>query len=434
MSTAVTSRAPRWAAATASAPLPVHRSSTEARGATVASRSHSASIHVSLSGRKTPGGTSSRTRRFISSPALRQTNVSVPDAHQLRAIFDAPGPLTVAVEDELMLLDPESFDLVPRGPEVLEALGEDPRFKLELPASQLEIVLPPLDGADQAARALAEARALLTRRAAPFARPAALALHPFAATEGPLNVGERYARIERRYGAVARRQLLCALQVHVAVRGADRALAVHDALRSHLPALAALAAAAPFHGDRDTGFASYRPHVADLLPRHGIPPALGSWEAYAAELRALPEPGQWWWDVRPHPLHGTLEIRVADAQASVADAEAIIAVVHALVAWLTARHDAVDLPPVAPTAPLAAERESAARDGLASRAGERAGALLEELGPVAAGLGGTPGLERARAILAAGGAPVWHRAVAEQAGIRGLTREIADRFTAASSG
>ena len=90
-----------------------------------------------------------------------------------------------------MLLDPQSLDLVTRAPEVLAALGDDPRFKLELPASQLEIVLPPLDGADQAARALAEARALLARRAAPIARPAALALHPFAATEGPLNTDER---------------------------------------------------------------------------------------------------------------------------------------------------------------------------------------------------------------------------------------------------
>src|SRR5207247_1747423 len=146
-------------------------------------------------------------------------------------------------------------------------------FKLELPASQLEIMLPPLSGADAAAAALADARAALVARAAPLARPAALALHPFAATEGRLNTGERHKRIERRYGALARRQLLCALQVHVAVRGAERALAVHDALRGHLPALTALTAAAPFHGGRDTGHASWRPQVADLLPRHGIPPA-----------------------------------------------------------------------------------------------------------------------------------------------------------------
>src|SRR4051794_11578992 len=224
-----------------------------------------------------------------------------------------------------MLLDSETLDLAQLAPDVLAACGGDARFKLELPASQLEIVLPPLAGAAEAARALASARAALVRHAAALATPAALALHPFAAAEGPLNVGPRYARIEDRYGAVARRQLLCALQIHVAVRGADRALAVHDALRGHLPALAALAAAAPFHGGRDTGYASYRPEVADLLPRHGIPPALGSWHAHAEQLRALPEPGQWWWDLRPHPLHGTLELRVPDAQASVADAGAIIA-------------------------------------------------------------------------------------------------------------
>ena len=261
-----------------------------------------------------------------------------------------------------------------------------------------------------------------------LATPAALALHPFAAVDGPLNLGPRYARIEDLYGPVARRQLLCALQIHVAVRGADRALAVHDAVRTYLPALAALAAAAPFHGGRDTGYASFRPEVADLLPRHGIPPALGSWEAYAAELRRVAEPGQWWWDVRPHVAHGTLEIRTPDAQASVEDAEAIIAVVHALVAWLAARHDAGERLDVAPTGVLDAERAAAARQGLRSPAGERLVALLDELEPVAAGLGGARGLARARAIVAAGGASDEHRAIAAAGGLRALTAELAARF------
>ena len=371
---------------------------------------------------------------YLSSPALRQTNASAPKAQQLRARFDAPAPLTVGVEDELMLLDPRTLDLAPLAPDVLAACAGDRRFKLELPASQLEIVLPPLAGADEAARELAAARAALAERAAPLAVPAALALHPFAATEGPLNVGARYAQIERLYGPVARRQLLCALQAHVAVRGADRALAVHDALRGHLPALFALAAAAPFHGGRDTGYASFRAEVADLLPRHGIPPALGSWEAYARELRALPEPGHWWWDVRPHVLHGTLEVRVPDAQASVEDAEAIIAVVHALAAWLAARHDAGERLGVPPTDVLAAERAAAARDGLRSPAGERLSALLDELEPVAAGLGGARGLARARAIVAAGGAPDEHRALAAAGGLHGLVAELAARFARARAG
>ena len=99
--------------------------------------------------------------RHLSSPALRQTVVPAPGAEALRALFDAPAPLTIGVEDEFMLLDPETLDLVPRAAEVLAAVADDARFKLELPASQLEIVLPPLGGADAAAAALADARAAL---------------------------------------------------------------------------------------------------------------------------------------------------------------------------------------------------------------------------------------------------------------------------------
>src|SRR2546430_175876 len=118
-------------------------------------------------------------RACISSPALRQTNASAPDADQLRRLFDAPAPLTVGLEEELMLLHPATLDLVPLAPDVLAACDGDPRFKLELPASQLEIMLPPLGGADEAAAALAAARAQLAERAQPLATPHALALHPF---------------------------------------------------------------------------------------------------------------------------------------------------------------------------------------------------------------------------------------------------------------
>src|SRR6185503_11122575 len=126
----------------------------------------------------------------------------------------------------------------------------------------------------------------------------------------------------------------------VAIRGADRALAVHDALRSFLPELGALAANAPLYGGQDTGLASARPPVSALLPRQGIPPALGSWAAYAEALRVVRDASRWWWELRPHPVHGTLEIRVPDAQATVADAAGVAAVGHTLAVWLAERHDA----------------------------------------------------------------------------------------------
>ena len=145
---------------------------------------------------------------------------------------------------------------------------------------------------------------------------------------------------------MARRQLVCALQVHVAVGGADRTLAVYNALREHLPELAALAANAPFHAGADTGLASIRPKISEGLPRQGIPPAFASWEELAAELRwgrtagALPELALWWWELRPHLSHGTLELRVPDAQTTIAEAAAVAAVGQALVVRLAERHDA----------------------------------------------------------------------------------------------
>ena len=131
-----------------------------------------------------------------------------------------------------MLLDPETLDLAPVAPEVLARLGGDPRFKLELPASQLEIALPPARSvAGAGARSWRAARRELARAAEGLALVAGAGLHPFAPAEGAMNAGERYERIVREYGSVARRQLVFAFQVHVAVGGADRTLAVYNALR-----------------------------------------------------------------------------------------------------------------------------------------------------------------------------------------------------------
>ena len=176
-----------------------------------------------------------------------------------------------------MLLDPATLDLVPRAQEVIDGLDGDRRFALELPASQLEIVVGPVATVGEAVAALARGRADLARHVDGELRLAGAGLHPFAAVEGVLNRSPRYDVTVVEHGPIARRQLVLALQVHVAIRGADRALAVHDALRSFLPELGALAANAPLYGGQDTGLASARPPVSGLLPRQGIPPALGSW-------------------------------------------------------------------------------------------------------------------------------------------------------------
>ena len=185
--------------------------------------------------------------------------------------------------------------------------------------------------------------------------------------------------------------------------------------------------------------------MAELLPRHGIPPVLASWEAYAEALAWLDEPGQWWWEVRPHPAHGTLELRTPDAQATVEDAEAIVAVAHALVVWLAERHAAGEVLRVDEDWRIRENAWSAARFGLEGELADLAGgrraptrerlhALLDELAPVARGLGGERGLSRARALVEEGGGAARQRAIAREGGVRAVVADIAARFTAPRAG
>src|SRR3954466_3021930 len=290
--------------------------------------------------------------------------------------------MTVGIEEELMLVDARTFELDPRAHEVLAATGDDPRFKPELPAAQLEIAVPPAASVGDAAAGLGRARADIAAVAAPGARLAAARAHPFSAPEGPVHPAPRYERLEAEFGAVIRHQLLFGLHVHVAIRPADRALAVYNALRSYLPALAALAANAPFYAGRDTGLASVRPKIADILPRQGVPPEIPSWEALAdyltwgRESGTVPEPGQWWFELRLHLVYGTVEVRVPDVQSTVADTAAIAALVHSLVARLAERHDASDELPVDATWRIAENRWAACRHGLdAGLADLRTGAV-----------------------------------------------------------
>jgi glutamate---cysteine ligase / carboxylate-amine ligase len=365
----------------------------------------------------------------------------MPTADELRAAFDAvDAEPTVGLEEELMLLDPETLDLAPRAPEALALFGDDPRFKLELPAAQFEIVTAPHRTVGDAARELVAARRALADGLAGRMRVAAAGAHPFAAGLGPLNPGPRYDAIGAEYASVARRQLVFGLHVHVAIAGAERALAVYNALRSYLPLLAALAANAPFYEGRDSGLASVRSRIASLLPRQGVPPPLDSWEAYAAALRwaGIDDPRQWWWELRPHPMFGTVEVRVPDTQTTAGDTAAVAAVAHALAARLAARHDAGEALPVAESWRIDENRWAACRHGVEGAMAdlatgerrstrERLAALLDDLAPEAARLGCAAELARASEMVERNGA-MRQREIAAGCGLRGLVARLVDEF------
>jgi carboxylate-amine ligase len=368
----------------------------------------------------------------------------LPDAPALIAAFDGADPLSVGIEEELMLLDPESGDLAPRADEVLACVSGDRRFKRELPTTQLEIRTDPARFVPDAIAELAGARRALADATQGLVSLATAGVHPFAAAEGELNPGERYALTEREYGRYARRQLVFALQIHVAPGSADAGLAAYNALRSFLPEVAALAANAPFYEGRDTELASVRPKVAEQLPRQGVPPPLASWEEYAGALSwgaaagAIPVARSWWWELRPHPEYGTLEFRVPDAQTTVGEAAAVATFVHCLVARLVELHDAGELPPTAPTWRIAENRWWAARDGVEGAladlvtghrmpARERLAALIEELAPHADRLGCAAELAEAGRLAQENGA-MRQRAVVSADGFDALVPWLAERW------
>jgi glutamate---cysteine ligase / carboxylate-amine ligase len=370
---------------------------------------------------------------------------AMPSPSNLRVAFEADAPMTVGVEEELMVLDPETFDLAPRAHAVLERVEGDPRFKPELPAAQLEIALAPAPTVGEAAQALAQARADLAAAAGGIALLAGAGAHPFAAAEGVLSDGARYEALLREYGPVARRQLVFGLHVHVAVRPADRALAVFNAVRSYLPLLAALGANAPFYGGVDSGLASVRPKLCDILPRQGVPPPMSSWDELDAALQwgeaagAMADRSQWWWEARLHPSFGTVEVRVPDTQTTVAETTGLAAVVHALMAWLAERHEAGEALAPAPTWRIEENRWSACRHGLdgtmadlltgeVAATRERAAMLLGELAGPAERVGCAAELARVSTTLEANGG-ARQRSIAAQGGdARAVAAWLASRF------
>lgn len=356
-----------------------------------------------------------------------------------------PRQLTFGVEQEVMLLDLETLDLDPRAEELLpEAERSVDGIKLELPASQLEVVTRPRETIPDLVEDLAAGRRRLSELVGDRARLASTGTHPFASPEGQLNTGPYHIRMEREYGSIARRQLVCAQHIHVGLSDGERVLAVYNTLRAYLPELAALAANGPLCRGRESGFASMRPLLSGLLPRQGVPPVYRSWEELADDLEWGTHAGRlagssgWWWELRIHPILGTIEIRVPDAQTTVADAGALIAVTVGLVLLLAELHDADGLPDPVPAWRIAENRWSAARHGIhgemfdlttgvATPTRDRLHHLIGSVTPLAESVGGGQQIEHAHALAERNGADR-QLEVAHLAGAAGLAEWLTSQF------
>src|SRR3954447_5549671 len=302
-----------------------------------------------MAGRSLAGATGERYALAPSTAGDETPPLTVSDCV---AAFEHAHSFTIGVEEELLLVDPETLELVPAVDAALALLPGDDRFTRELRPSQLETISGVCATAAEACRELATARRDLIDATDGRWRLLACGTHPFSVSWGSITRGDRYRQIADEYTWAAQRSLACGLHVHVAVRGADRALAVYNALRSYLPELAALSANSAFFEGRDTGMSSIRPKLNEAFPRSGIPPAFRSWDDLVRFVEwgrsggLFPDATHFWWEMRPHATHGTIEIRVADTQTFVGDASALIALIQALVARLRERHDAGERLPV----------------------------------------------------------------------------------------
>jgi carboxylate-amine ligase len=256
--------------------------------------------------------------------------------------FGASAPFTIGIEEEYMLLDPESFDLVPGAERILEAERGGPFagcIAPELFDSLVEfhtgVCATVADGAAELRR--------LREHALHAARDQQLRLgsagtHPFSLFERQrVMPRDRYRALIDALQYAGRRELIYGLHVHVGVDDPDRAIHVVNALRAHLCELVALSANSPFWRGAPTGYASCRHMIFSAFPRSGPPPEFASFEEYATVIEQLVDTGcledytRTWWDVRPHPRFGTVEVRVMDAVTRVEDAVALAAYVQALV-------------------------------------------------------------------------------------------------------
>ena len=262
--------------------------------------------------------------------------------------FTGP-PDTLGVEEELMIVDPSTMELVSAIEEMILAVPSETegQVKPELLQSVLEISTDVCRSAGEAAGQLEELR----RRVRETAESKGLtigsaATHPFARWEDQLIVErERYHEIVDALGFVARQELLFGLHVHVGIDEPDKAIHVANGMRVHLPILLALSSNSPFWRGQPTNLMSCRTPLFRLLPRVGIPPRFESWTEYCSRIEFMVEAGAvadytyLWWDVRPHPNLGTVEVRSCDAQTRLEHTIAIAALIQAMAKELAEHFD-----------------------------------------------------------------------------------------------
>ena len=292
------------------------------------------------------------TPKQIFPPSITGKGAGFPEGGSvLDHAFGASDRYTLGVEEEYMLLDGETFDLVQHIDTVLAAVQGhelEPRINAELMQSVLEIATPVCRTPADVDAQLRQLRGYVCEVArGKGLRVGSAGTHPFSLFERQrITAKDRYRSLVDQLQYIARRELIFGMHVHVAVDDAEKAIQVVNGLIVHLPELVALSASSPFWRGEATGLHSSRHMVFAAFPRSGPPPRFKDYADYAEVVGQLERTGciadytHIWWDIRLHPRLGTIEIRICDAVTELDDVVAITALCQALVKHYGERFDA----------------------------------------------------------------------------------------------
>ena len=250
--------------------------------------------------------------------------------------FGESPPFSVGIEEELFVLDSTTLEPAPIPSEVLDGT----RIKAELFASLVELATGICATVSEAESELVGLREEIRSRVEPHGLAVAAAStwplgDPLAQS---ITDDEGFRAFVEYAGSTARRQYCCGLHVHVGVESPAACYEALERLLPWLPILLALSANSPYYGGNETGLASTRAEILTLLPRSGGPPIFSSyddWERFAEQIVALELADSYtriWWDIRPHPRFGTIEIRVPDQPTDLGGTIGLAALIQALVA------------------------------------------------------------------------------------------------------
>jgi carboxylate-amine ligase len=360
--------------------------------------------------------------------------------------FTGPS-YSLGVEEELMIVDAETLDLVNSIETLLEEVPETTGdVKPELMESVLEIATTPCKNTVEAGQQLRELRRITNQTAqARGLTIGSAGTHPFAMWEDQRIVGRtRYRDLISALRFVARQELIFGMHVHVGLDDPDMAIHVANGMRVHVGALLALSSNSPFWRADSTGLHSTRTPIFRAFPRVGIPPRYEDWADYERRVEFMVGSGviedyTWlWYDVRPHPNLGTVEIRAMDSQTRMEHTIGITALVQAMVKELAEHHDEHKRFTDYPWEMLDENKWLAARHGLEGElvdlpASDRVGAkelarrLIDRLHPHAEDLGSADELDALEDILENGTGSTRQQVIYEaNHDLREVVREIVD--------